>query len=161
LEELIGRLRKSNPDAILEVVYYQGETTLVAEAGKAKGLLRSLKDDEGFDYLVDVSSVHWPEEGRMDVVYVARSLKTRDQLRVRAEVPDENPEIETVSDVWRTADWLEREVYDLMGVRFTGHPDLKRIMLPEDFEGHPLRKEYPMEGDDEWRNFLPAENEND
>jgi NADH-quinone oxidoreductase subunit C len=80
---------------------------------------------------------------------------------VRVPLPEEDPEVESVSDVWRTANWLEREVYDLMGVRFLGHPDLKRIMLPEEFEGHPLRKEYPMQGDDAWRNYLSPEEETD
>ncbi len=108
-----------------------------------------------------MSSAHWPDEGRIDVVYLPRSLKTAEQVRIRVPLPVEDPSIETVADIWRTADWLEREVYDLMGVTFIGHPDLRRIMLPEEFDGHPLRKEYPMEGDDEWRNFLPVKDTDD
>jgi NADH-quinone oxidoreductase subunit C len=157
--DAVQGVRDKFPGAIKEIVEYQGETTLVVEPAKAKEILRYLKESEGFRYLVDVSSAHWPEEGRIDVVYLARNLKDRRQLRVRAALPVEDPSIESVADLWRTADWLEREVYDLMGITFIGHPDLRRIMLPEDFEGHPLRKEYPMEGDDEWRNFLPPEEE--
>ena len=127
------------------------------DAARAKGILRFLKDAEGFNYLADVSSAHWPEEGRIEVAYLARNLRDRRQLRIKASLPVEDPSIETVADIWRTANWLEREVYDLMGVTFIGHPDLRRILLPEDFDGFPLRKEYPMEGDDEWRNFLPSE----
>jgi len=153
----IQGIRERFPEAIREVVEYQGETTLVVEPAKAKGILKFLKESEGFNYLADVSSAHWPEEGRIDVVYLARNLTDRRQLRIRAALPVEDPSIETVTDIWRTANWLEREVYDLMGVAFIGHPDLRRILLPEDFDGFPLRKEYPMEGNDEWRNFLPPE----
>lgn len=155
--DLIQGIRERLPEAVQEIVEYQGETTLVVKPASAKGVLRHLKEAEGFNYLVDVSCAHWPEEGRIDVVYLARNLKDRRQLRVRAPLPVEDPSVETVTDLWRSANWLEREVYDLMGVTFIGHPDLRRIMLPEDFEGHPLRKEYPMEGDDAWRNFLPPE----
>jgi len=157
MSELIQEIARRFPAAVKEVVEYAGETTLVVELGQAKAMLRFLKEEAGFNYLADVSSAHWPDEGRIDVVYLPRSLKTGEQFRVRAALPVENPVIETVSDIWRTADWLEREVYDLMGVRFEGHPNLSRVLLPEDFEGHPLRKADPMEGDDEWRNYLPAE----
>ncbi len=155
--DLIREIAGKFPSAVKEVAEYAGEKTLVVEAGQAKAVLRFLKEAAGFDYLADVSSAHWPEEGRIDVVYLPRSLKSREQVRVRAALPEENPVIETVSDLWPAADWMEREVYDLMGIRFDGHPNLSRVLLPEDFEGHPLRKEYPMEGDDEWRNYLPAE----
>jgi len=157
MSDAIQGIRERFPEAIREVVEYQGETTLVVDAATAKGILRFLRESEGFNYLADISSVHWPEEGRIDVVYVARNLKDTRQLRIRTALPVEDPSIETVTDVWRTANWLEREVYDLMGVVFLGHPDLRRILLPEDFDGYPLRKEYPMEGDDEWRNFLSPE----
>lgn len=150
-------LQEKFPGALKEVVLSAGETTLVLEAARAKDILRFMKSERGFNYLVDVSSAHWPDDGRIDVVYQVRNLSTRDQVRVRVALPVEDPCTETVSDIWRTANWLEREVYDLMGVQFLGHPDLRRIMTPEDFEGHPLRKEYPMEGDDEWRNYLPPE----
>ena len=157
--ELVERIRAKFPAAIQEVVHYAGETTLVVGPAHFKPLARHLKEVEGYRFLADVSSAHWPQEGRIDAVYQVRNLETRDDLRLRVPLPEEDPEVETVSDLWRTADWLEREVYDLMGVRFLGHPDLKRIMLPEDFEGHPLRKEFPMQGDDAWRNYLAPEEE--
>jgi NADH-quinone oxidoreductase subunit C len=155
--ELTERIRAKFPAAVQEVVEYAGETTLVVGPARLKGLMRHLRDSEGFNFLADVSCAHWPEMGRIDVVYQVRNMSTRLQFRVRVPLPEEDPEVESVSEVWRTANWLEREVYDLMGVRFLGHPDLKRIMLPEDFEGHPLRKEYPMQGDDAWRNYLAPE----
>ena len=157
MADVIQAVQSKFPGAILEIVEYQGERTLVVQPGRVRAVLGHLKQSEGFNFLADISSAHWPEEGRIDVVYIVRSLKSREQLRIRTPLPIEDPAVETVSDLWGTADWLEREVYDLMGVQFTGHPDLRRIMLPEDFEGHPLRKEYPMEGDDEWRNYVPPE----
>ena len=157
MSDLASSLQEKFPGALKEVVLSSGETTLVLEAARAKEVMRFMKLERGFNYLVDVSSAHWPEEGRIDVVYQVRNLATRDQVRVRVALPVEDPSIETVCDIWRTANWLEREVYDLMGVQFLGHPDLRRIMMPEDFEGYPLRKEYPMEGDDEWRNYLLPE----
>lgn len=161
MTDLIKAVRSAFPDAVQEIVEYRGETTLVVGPAHAKSILRYLKEERGFNYLADVSSAHWPDEGRIDVVYLPRSLKTAEQVRIRVPLPVEDPSVETVADIWRTADWLEREVYDLMGVTFIGHPDLRRIMLPEEFDGHPLRKEYPMEGDDEWRNFLPVKDTDD
>jgi len=157
MTDLVPELKKRLPGALREVVEYQGETTLVVEPAKAGEVLRFLKGERGFDSLVDVSCAHWPEEGVVEVLWFVRSLTSREQVRVKARLPEEAPVVASAAPVWRAADWMEREVYDLMGVRFEGHPDLKRILLPEDFEGHPLRKEYPMEGDDEWRNYLPAE----
>ena len=154
MQELVDRLLKQFQASILDKVEYQGEMTLLADARQIVPLLRHLKDSEGFNSLVDISCAHWPESGQIEVVYQVRSLSTRNQLRIKAALPEEAPTVETACGIWRAANWLEREVYDLMGVRFEGHPDLKRIMLPEDFVGHPLRKEFPMEGDDEWRNYL-------
>ena len=157
MSELTQAIGERFPGAVVEIVEFRGETTVVADPERAKAILRFLKEERGFNYLVDVSSAHWPEEGRINVVWQVRNLKTREQLRIRSPLPEEAPQVESVADLWRTADWLEREVYDLMGVVFLGHPDLRRILMPEDFEGYPLRKEYPMEGDDEWRNYLPVE----
>jgi NADH-quinone oxidoreductase subunit C len=154
---LVQEIRKRFLDALREVVEYQGETTLVLDPARAGDVLRLMKDEYGFDSLVDISSAHWPDEGLVDVVWFARSLASREQVRIKIRLPEEAAVAPSATGIWRAADWLEREVYDLMGVRFEGHPDLKRIMLPEDFEGHPLRKEFPMEGDDEWRNYLPQE----
>jgi len=161
MTSLTSELSKAFPGAIVEVVEFRGETTLVVGAAKAVDILRNLKEEHGFDYLVDITSAHWPDEDRIDVLWLVRNMKTRVQLRIQAPLPVSDPSIGSVTDLWSTASWLEREVYDLMGVVFLGHPDLRRIMLPEDFEGFPLRKEYPMEGYAEWRNYLPAEGDDE
>lgn len=157
MSEIVERIRSQFPGTIQEVVASAGETTLVVGPARLGEFLGHLKSEEGFRFLADLSCAHWPEAGRIDVVYQLRNMTTREQLRVRVALPEEDPEVESAAGIWRAANWLEREVYDLMGVRFLGHPDLKRIMLPEDFEGHPLRKEYPVQGDDAWRNFLSPE----
>lgn len=157
MSDLVQKVRNQFPEALREVGEYQGETTLLVAPEKAFDLLSFLKESAGFNSLVDVTAVHWPEEGLIDTLWLVRNLATRDQLRVKARLPEEAPVTASAVPLWGTADWLEREVYDLMGVRFEGHPDLCRILLPEEFEGHPLRKDFPMEGDDEWRNYLPVE----
>jgi NADH-quinone oxidoreductase subunit C len=88
----------------------------------------------------------YPSEPRFEVVYHLHSIEHNERLRLKCRIPGENPEIASVTSVWRSADWYEREVFDLFGIRFAGHPDLRRIMLPEDWEGHPLRKDYPITG---------------
>jgi len=88
----------------------------------------------------------YPAEPRFEVVYHLNSLERKQWLRLKARIGGENPTIESVTSVWRGANWYEREVFDLFGIRFTGHPDLRRIMMPDDWEGHPLRKDYPITG---------------
>ncbi len=159
LTETISRLKESLKDVEFSVHNFRGETTIIVKNGDLHKTLEFFKND-GFDYLVDVSSSHYPERGEIEVIYLIRELKSRRQIRVKSALSVENPMVLSACDLWRGADWFEREVYDLMGVIFEGHPDLRRIMMPEDFEDFPLRKQYPMEGDDEWRNFLkPGEGE--
>ncbi len=102
-----------------------------------------------FRLLSDVSCVDFPDEpGRFRLAYQLYSLETGARLRLRVWAGAENPEVDSVTSVWPTANWHEREVYDLMGVRFRGHPDLARIMMPDDWDGHPLRKDYPLGGEE-------------
>lgn len=105
---------------------------------------RFLRDDEEtqFDYLSCLSGVDL--KGRLAVVYQLYSTAKRHKITLRVEVPTENPNVPSVESVWRTADWHEREAFDLYGINFTGHPDLRRILLPYDWEGHPLRKDYQV-----------------
>jgi NADH-quinone oxidoreductase subunit C len=101
----------------------------------------------GFDYLVDVSSVdHFGQEPRYEMVYELYSLREEFHLRLKTEVSEDDNSAPTVSDIWPTADWHEREVYDLMGIRFIDHPDLRRILMWEGYPYHPLRKDFPLEG---------------
>jgi NADH-quinone oxidoreductase subunit C len=106
----------------------------------------SLKAKHGFLSLTDLCGVdHTPREPRFDLLYVLQDFETGRRVRLRVQTGEETP-VPSVSQVWRGADWLEREVWDLLGVRFADHPDLTRILLAEDFEGHPLRKDFPLEG---------------
>ena len=148
LESVIGKLSSR-----FSVKRFRGETTIILEPKDLHEALRVFRED-GFDYLADVSSAHYPERNEIEIIYLVRSLKDRRQARLKAALPADDPRTVTACDIWSGADWPEREVYDLMGIVFEGHPDLRRILMPEDFEDHPLRKEYPMEGDDSWRNFL-------
>lgn len=158
LDETIARLGKEL-NISHQVHRFRGETTLIVENQNLHDALKFLKD-EGFDYLVDVSSAHFPEREEIELHYLVRDLKTRKQIRVKTVLQVEDARTSSACDIWGGANFMEREVYDLMGVIFEGHPDLRRILMPEDFEDFPLRKEYPMEGDDNYRNFLnPGEGE--
>jgi len=155
----IEKFRAGHPSVKFSVREFRGETTLVFSPEDLHAALAAFKAD-GFDYIVDVSSAHYPDRGEIELLYLVRSLKDARQIRLKACLPEESPRAQSACDIWAGADWMEREVYDLMGVVFEGHPDLRRILMPEDFEDFPLRKDYPMEGDDSWRNFLrPGEGE--
>ena len=123
------------------------ELTLeIAPAGIAK-VCAFLKRDHSFVRLSSVTAVdRYPSEPRFEVVYHLHSVEGNQRVRLKCRVPGENPEIESVVPVWRSANWYEREIFDLFGIRFVGHPDLRRSMMPEDWEGHPLRKDYPVTG---------------
>jgi NADH-quinone oxidoreductase subunit C len=113
---------------------------------RAFEILRALREESGFDlsFLSDLMVVDWPErEPRFDIVYHLRSLTKGHRLRVRIGIDDADPWVTSVAALWKAADWLERECYDMFGIRFEGHPDLRRILLYDSFEGHPLRKDYP------------------
>lgn len=149
-KEKLEKLKSRFGDKIVAVKEERGETTIVIDPSIQKELLRELRMDEGFSYdmLVDLCGVdYFKEKPRFGVVYLLRSLKDGDMVRIRVRV-DESDQIETVSDLWKAANWLEREVYDMFGIKFKDHPDLRRILLSDDFVGHPLRKDFPAEGYD-------------
>jgi len=135
---------------------HAGDETVVVETAKIHQVLKTLRDDGEipFDFLVDLTAVDYlgrpQDQARYEVVYHLRSMKTGCRLRVKAllEDPDDAgtiPVISTVTDLWKGADWFEREVWDLYGIKFEGHKDLRRILMYEEFIGHPLRKDYPKE----------------
>lgn len=159
LDETLDKLKNSFEESLLSIKKFRGETTVIVKPSNLHDILKFLKED-GFNYLVDVSSAHFPEREEIELLYLVRDLKNKRQVRIKTSLPVEEPRINSACDIWAGANWMEREVFDLMGVIFEGHPDLRRILMPEDFEDFPLRKEYPMEGDDEYRNFLkPGEGE--
>ncbi len=150
------RLQEAMPDAVLESGVYMGETTIVLAADRLVDVCVFLRDDPAtrFDYLVDVTAIDWfahhAREPRFDVVYHLRSIPLGHVLRLKVRVADLEP-VPTVSGVWRLGDWAERETYDMFGIKFEGHPDLRRILLPEDWEdGFPLRKDFAIGGYGIW-----------
>jgi len=125
-----------------------GGTVLVVRADRVADVLAHLRDDPAYacNMLADVTAVdHVASEGTIHVVYVLRSLSHRQRYLVKVKVPVTDPVVPTVSHLWKSANWAEREVWDMFGVRFEGHPDLRRILLYPQFEGHPLRKAYPFQ----------------
>ena len=134
-------------EAILETHQAYGETTCIADAAKIGGLCRYLKDEEKFVRLSAVTAVDWhPAEPRFEVVYHLHSLERNQRLRVKRRLGGASPGIDSVTGVWRGANWYEREVFDMFGIVFRNHPNLQRILMPIDWEGHPLRKDYPVHG---------------
>ena len=133
--------------AILETVDALGETTLIADAAGIVDLCGYLKDKERYVRLSAVTAVDWhPAEPRFEVVYHLHSIDKNQRLRVKCRVGGDAPEIDSVTGVWRSANWFEREVFDMFGVTFRNHPNLVRILMPLDWDGHPLRKDYPVHG---------------
>ena len=126
-------------------------------AAKLFDLLSSLKSDHGFDMLIDLTAVDYLEyEGATDrfgVLYMLLNMTTGERLIVRTAVNMPDPKLPTVYSLWRSCDWLEREVFDMFGIVFEGHPDLRRILMPEEFTSFPLRKDYPLQGRGERHNF--------
>jgi NADH-quinone oxidoreductase subunit C len=126
---------------------FRGETTLLIERGELHELCRFAKDDLGFSYLVDISGVdHFGEEPRFEVVYELYQFERGEYLRLKVRVSEDDLSVQTVSDLWATADWHERETYDMYGIGFTGHPDLRRILMWDGYPYFPLRKDFPLAG---------------
>ena len=150
-------LREQFPEEILQTQTFQGQTAVIIRPGRVVDILRWLRDAQAvrMNHLrslcgVDNARRKDPNLSRFEVVYHLTSIPLRHEIRIRAQVPDEQPSIDSVVCLWAGANWLERETYDLMGIHFSNHPDLRRILLPEDWQGHPLRKEYPLKGREEW-----------
>jgi NADH-quinone oxidoreductase subunit C len=123
------------------------ELTLEIAAEGILSVCRYLKTEHQFVRLSTLTAVDWyPEEPRFEVVYHLHSPERNERLRLKCRISGENPEIDSVTVIWRGANWYEREAFDLFGIRFRNHPDLRRIMLPDDWAGHPLRKNYPVTG---------------
>ncbi len=142
------RLLKENcPDAILDTVLPQGDPTAVIRPELLSSVIEFLKNDSRlqFNVLIDITAVDYPERNpRFDLVYQLLSLPFNRRVRLKVPVGGEEPAVVSLTSWWGSANWLEREVWDMFGIRFTGHPDLKRILMYEEFQGHPLRKDYPI-----------------
>jgi NADH-quinone oxidoreductase subunit C len=144
--EMVVALKEKFGDAISAATEFRGEQSVSVRLESLKPLLRHCRGELGFDYLIDISSVdHNENEPRFEMVYELYGLGHRRHLRVKSPLSEES-EAPTVSDLWATANWHEREVFDMMGIRFDGHPDLRRILMWEGYPFHPLRKEFPLAG---------------
>jgi len=145
---VLARLIETLPDAIIGTHAYRGDATASVAAERVVDVLRFLRDDAdlAFEMLTDLTAVdHLGEEPRFEVVYHLYSVSRNHRVRIKSRVPAEPCQIESVVEVWPSANWMEREVWDLYGIRFRNHPDLRRLLLYEEFEGHPLRKDYDKE----------------
>ncbi len=138
------RLEKKFSDKVSDFKGDVAEPYLSVNSQVIVGVCRYLRDEDGlqFEVLSDLTALDWPKQEKIQVVYHLYSYSQRHQIVLKADLPRDNPRITTVEEIWKVANWFEREVYDLFGVIFEGHSDLRRIMLPEDWLGYPLRKDY-------------------
>jgi NADH-quinone oxidoreductase subunit C len=146
----ITALQRDLPGSVTHVSLYLGDWTIVVPVAQLLDVARNLRDgaDGAFDFCSDVTATDWPPraaEGRFDILYCLYSTRRRHRVRVKVRAGENQP-VPSVTGIWPAANWLEREVYDMFGVNFTSHPDRRRILMPEDWQGFPQRKDYPLEG---------------
>ena len=145
--ELISSLAQMCRDKVRDKNEFRGETTFTISREHLRDVAQFCRDELSFDYLLDIASVdNFGEEPRFEVVYELYSMSLGVHLRLKLRVSEDEPTVDTVSDIWPTANWHEREIYDMMGLRFNNHPDLRRILMWEGYPYFPLRKEFPLEG---------------
>ena len=148
-QAVVEKLKAKFGDTVLAEKEFRGETTVTVKKEEIVAVCTFLKDECGFNFLTDLCGVDYMGQApRFMVVYQLYNIGTHLQLRVKAPVEEADCRIDTVSGVWGTANWLERECWDLMGITFNNHPDPRRILMPDVWEGHPLRKDYPVQGPD-------------
>jgi NADH-quinone oxidoreductase subunit C len=154
---VVASLKERLPDAVVVEETFRDNDRVVLKPELAYAALEFLKHSGGFDQLGDVTAVdylNYPDAtDRYAVVYVLTNTTTGDRLIAKVLVNDPDPTVKSVYPLWKGADWLEREVYDMFGIHFAGHPDLRRILLPDEFTSYPLRKDYPLRGHGERHNF--------
>ena len=153
----VKKLKEKFVNSILEVITFRNEVTVSVSKGELFEICKFLHSDPDLQYrlLTDLCGLDFfPQTPRFGVVYLVYSLKSNQRLRVKTRV-GEGGSIPSVESIWKVADWYEREVYDLLGITFDNHPDLRRIMLWDGYEGHPLRKDFPVEGPDFDKPFVP------
>src|SRR5215470_9102292 len=147
---LVDKLRRRHGSGI-EATTYLGQSYFVVDRSLLPDFLRVLRDEEAFDYCVDITAVHYPtREKQFEVLWILYSFERNERIRVKTMIAD-GESVPSVTPIWATANWLEREAFDMFGIKFDGHPDLKRILLPDGWKGHPLRKDYGIiQKDNEW-----------
>lgn len=145
-KQVIARLREAFPEAAVDVGEFRDQHWVTVEAAQLVEICRWLRDDpsNSYDYLVDVTAVHWPDDEKpLELVYHLYSYEHDDRLRIKLRVAD-GEAVPSLCALWKSADWNERETYDMFGIQFDGHPDLRRILMPDDYTDFPLRKEFPL-----------------
>jgi NADH-quinone oxidoreductase subunit C len=146
-QDLLNLLGKKFGRRFQDKTEFRGETTCTIAAGDLRQIATFCRDQLSFDYLIDVTSIdNFGEEPRFEIVYHLYSMPHAVHLRLKLKVPEETGAVDTVSDIWPTANWHEREIYDMMGIKFNGHPDLRRILMWDGYPFYPLRKDFPLEG---------------
>jgi NADH-quinone oxidoreductase subunit C len=148
-DQIKGKLTSLGPDVVTATQEYRGEFTVTVDAKTIVSVCTLLRDDPelAFDMLIDLTAVdRYRPEARFEVVYHLYSLKNRRYLVVKTLVDEDHPELPSVTGVWPAANWHERETFDMFGIKFSGHPDLRRLYMPEEFEYYPLRKDFPLMG---------------
>ncbi|PYI43161.1 MAG: NADH-quinone oxidoreductase subunit C [Verrucomicrobia bacterium] len=146
-EELLNRFTKAFEAKLQLKIEFRGETTYTIAASDLRLVAKFCRDELSFDYLIDITSIdNFGEEPRFEIVYHLYSMSDSIHLRFKLKVPEETGAVDTVSDIWPTANWHEREAYDMMGIKFNRHPDLRRILMWEGYPYFPLRKDFPLEG---------------
>jgi NADH-quinone oxidoreductase subunit C len=147
LELIAGELRDRDEHAILGTLFFRSRATLLVEARAVRDVLDHLRT-KGYTFLCSVHGVdYFPEEPRLGVHYELLDMKEVDRITVKVRVHTEAPKVPSIVDMWPGANHQEREVFDMFGVEFDGHPDLRRILMPEDYEGHPQRRDFPIGGE--------------
>ncbi len=147
LELTAQELRDREQDSVLDTEFHRGRATLVVDPVQVKPVLRHLQG-KGYTFLASLHGVdYYPEEPRLGVLYELLDMERVDRISVKARVPTDAARIDSVCELFPGAEFPEREVYDMFGVDFTGHPDLRRILMPEDYEGHPQRRDFPVGGE--------------
>jgi NADH-quinone oxidoreductase subunit C len=145
--ELLASVGKTLGTKLQRKIEFRGETTFVILPADLRQVSKFCRDELGLDYLIDISSIdNFGEEPRFEIVYELYSMALATHLRLKLSVSEDDGEVPTVSDIWPTANWHEREIFDMMGIRFADHPDLRRILMWEGYPYFPLRKEFPLEG---------------
>ncbi len=146
---IVEKLKSRFSAEIIDVVEFRGETTVIVKKERIVDICAFMKAACGYNLLCDLCSVDYMGQApRYMVVYNLYNIATKERFRIKAPLEEADATIDTVSGIWGTANWLEREVWDLMGISFNNHPDPRRILMPVDWEGHPLRKDYPVQGPD-------------
>ncbi len=150
MHPLLQRIQQTFSVGVTGLAEWRGDVAVTVSRDKLREVAQFLRNDPGmdFDYIVHVSSVDWPDdEERFEVVWEFYSIRKRHRIRLKTRVPESDCAVDSLTDLWKGADFMEREVFDMMGIRFRNHPDLRRILMPDDYtEGYPLRKDFPLRG---------------